>query len=62
MHMHGIVGHSTHNACICSDYLMFIKFKFFMSSIVSVRGEPVNVVVAGFAYDVSINKMQNIDT
>ena len=41
---------------------MFIKFQFFMSSIVSVRGEPVNVVVTGFAYDVSINKMQNIDT
>ena len=33
-----------------------------MSSIVSVRGEPVNVVVTDFAYDVSINKMQNIDT
>ena len=41
---------------------MFIKFQFFMSSIVSVGGEPVNVVVAGFAYDMSINKMQNIDT
>ena len=41
---------------------MHIQYKFFMSSIVSVRGEPVNVVVAGFAYDVSINRIQNIHT
>ena len=31
-----------------------------MSSIVSVRGEPVNGVVTGFAYEVCINKMQKI--
>ena len=36
---------------------MYIQYKFFMSYIVSVRGEPVNVVVTGFAYDVSINKI-----
>ena len=33
-----------------------------MSSIVSVRGEPVNAVVTGFAYDVSINRKMKLRT